>query len=219
MSGLLVTMFRVPALQNKPNSGMKKAGLGSWVQERPIQACLLLQFVIGFGMGSLAAYLPLYCQSVGLTSVGAGLILTALFASSTASRAPAGRLSDRVGGKPMMLLGMILMVLAMASIWQFQNLSYLVLSGIVFGVGLGTSAPALFVQVARSSSAEMLGLSMGITTFCFHLGLAVGPTSMGYAAKATDLGIMFLICASVLAAGLLASMGLLKKNSVIFSSQ
>jgi predicted MFS family arabinose efflux permease len=56
----------------------------------------------------------------------------------------------------------------------------------------------------------MMGLSMGIIAFCFHLGLAVGPTSMGVAIKATSLQDMFLVCASVLALGFFAVVGFLR---------
>jgi DHA1 family multidrug resistance protein-like MFS transporter len=209
--GFLLTLLRIPAPQHNRSQGTQNVSWGNWLRQKPLQACLLMQFVIAFGMGNIGAYLPLYCRSIGLTSVGAGLILTALFASSTVTRAPAGRLSDQIGGKPMMLLGMTLIVLAVGSLSLFQTLSYLVLSGILFGMGMGISAPALLAQVAKSSSPEMLGVSMGITTFSFHLGLAVGPTSMGYVAKGSGFEIMFLLCASVLGAGLLASTGLLRK--------
>ena len=163
-------------------------------------------------MGNITAYLPLYCKSIGLTSVGAGLIITALFASSSLSRAPAGRLSDSVGRKPMITWGLILITVAVASISQFRGLSYLMLTGVFFGLGMGISSPATFALVAESSSTKMMGLSMGIITFSFHLGLAVGPTSMGVAIRATSLQDMFLVCASVLALGLFAVVGVLKSR-------
>jgi len=172
----------------------------------------IIGFTATFSDGSLFPVVPLYCKSIGLASVGAGLVITTIFASSSLSRAPAGRLSDRIGRRPIILLGSVFLSLGVASISQFQTLSYLVVSGILFGLGFGMSSPASFALVAELSSTKVMGLSMAIGAFCFHLGLAVGPTSMGVVAEATNFKIMFLVCASVLAIGVLAIAGLLKNR-------
>jgi MFS family permease len=212
MIGLLLMLTRVRVFHHQHQEIVRQGSFRDWLRQRPIQVSLLVQFVTGFGMGNITAYLPLYCKSIGLSSVGPGLVITALFASSSLSRAPAGRLSDSVGRRSMITWGLILITVAVASISQFRGLSYLMLTGVFFGLGMGISSPATFALVAESSSTKMMGLSMGIIAFCFHLGLAVGPTSMGVAIKATSLQDMFLVCASVLALGLLAVVGFLRSR-------
>jgi MFS family permease len=210
--GLFLILTRVRGLHQQHQEVVRESSLGDWFRQKPIQVSLLVQFVTGFGMGNINTYVPLYCKSIGLTSVGAGLIITALFASSSLSRAPAGRLSDSVGRKPMITWGLILITGGVASVSQFASLPGLILTGILFGLGMGISSPATFALVAESSSSKMMGLSMAVLAFCFHFGLAVGPTSMGVAVKATGLQDMFLVCASVLALGFLAVVGFLKSR-------
>lgn len=211
--GLFLILTRVRELHQQHQEVVMENRFWDWFRQKPIQASLMVQFVTGFGMGNINTYLPLYCKSMGLTSVGAGLIITALFASSSLSRAPAGRLSDSVGRKPMITWGLLLITGAVASVSQLASLPGLILTGVLFGLGMGISSPATFALVAESSSAKMMGVSMAILAFCFHFGLAVGPTSMGGAVKATGLQDMFLVCASVLALGFFAVVGLLKSRS------
>jgi MFS family permease len=208
--GLLLAITRIPALQGKRRESVAEVSFWSWLQLRAVQASLLIQFVTGFGMGNITAYLPLLCRSMGLTSVSAGLVITALFGSSAMSRAPAGRVSDKIGRKPVIIAGLIIIALGLASISQSRSLSYLVLSGVLFGLGMGVSSPATFALVAESSSVTMMGLAMGILSFSFHFGLAVGPTSMGVAARAANLQTLFLVCASIVGVGFLAVVGLLR---------
>jgi len=210
--GLLLILTRVRVLHQQHQEVVRESSIGDWFRQKPIQASLLVQFVTGFGMGNINTYVPLYCKSIGLTSVSAGLIITALFASSSLSRAPAGRLSDSVGRKPMITWGLILIAGAVASISQFGSLPGLMLTGVLFGLGMGIASTATFALVAESSSAKMMALSMAILAFSFHFGLAVGPTSMGVAVKATGLRDMFLVCASILALGFLVVVALLKSR-------
>jgi MFS family permease len=213
MIGLLLVFIWGSGFQHQQHKIVGKDSFREWLRQRPIQVSLLVQFVTGFGMGNITAYLPLYFKSIGLTGVAAGLVITALFAASSLSRAPAGRISDRVGRKPIIIWGLILITLAVASISQFRSLPYLMLTGVFFGLGMGISSPATFALVAESSSTKIMGFSMAILSFSFHLGMAVGPTSMGMAIRATGLQNMFLVCASVLALGFFAVVGFLKSRS------
>ena len=209
---LLLVLIRIEAFRLQQTARVTEGSIWSWLKQRPVLGCLLTQFVMGFGMGNIAVYLPLYCQRIGVAGVGAGVIITVLFACSSVSRAPAGKLSDRTGGRPLILSGVIIATLAVAFISQFESLSYLVLTGIFFGLGMGIASTALFALTAEASSADLMGLSMGITAFCFHLGLAIGPTSMGYVAEATSFGTMFLVSAAISGVGLVPIAGLLRSR-------
>ena len=208
--GLVLVLIRIDTFRVQQAARVTEGSIWNWLKQRPVLGCLLAQFVMGFGMGNIAAYLPLYCQTIGVAGVGAGVVITVLFACSSISRGPAGRLSDRIGGKPLVLAGVIITTLAVAFISQFESLSYLVLTGIFFGLGMGIASTALFALSAEASSAELMGLSMGITAFCFHLGLAAGPTSLGHVAEATSFGTMYLMSAAISAIGLFAIAGLLR---------
>ena len=74
--------------------------------------------------------------------------------------------------------------------------------------------PASLVMAADFSSASGRALSMAIPTCFFQIGLAAGPTAMGYVAGMSGYETMFLACAATLAIGLLIMLGLMRAQKV-----
>jgi len=194
------------------NPQHERTGTSSWgwMKQALAFAALLMPLFIAIGAGTLGTYIPLYGQGFGITAAGAGAIITASYASSALLRAPAGRLSDRVGRKPMIVCGMAVTAVAAGFISVFHSLSPLIIVAIFFGIGMGLAMPAGLALVADLSSAGQRGLAMAMPTCFFQIGLAVGTTAMGFVAEASGFEMMFLACASSLAFGLFIIWGLMR---------
>lgn len=187
-----------------------------WLSKKPVMASMLAPLFIAAAVGTFSAYIPLYSAGFGINEVGAGIIFTAFYASSTLSRIPAGMLSDKFGRGPLIIFGMVLSVIAVASISGFNSLFYLCITAICFGIGTSVAQPASLALAADYSRKGEHGLAMGIFAAIFQIGLAVGPTVLGLVAGKTGFVTMFLACAAVVAFGLIVIFILLRsKNSEV----
>jgi predicted MFS family arabinose efflux permease len=75
--------------------------------------------------------------------------------------------------------------------------------------------PASLVMAADFSSAGGRGVAMAIPTCFFNVGLALGPTAMGFVANARGYETMFLACAASLVFGLIVMLGLMWAQKVV----
>jgi len=184
-----------------------------WLRQRRALGGLLTPFFITLGSGTIIAFMPLYGEGFGIETGRVGVIITIIYASSLLLRAPAGRLSDRIGRTPVILSGLLISAVALAWISFAASFPWLVVAGIFFGLGMGLAIPASFALVADLSPVGERGLSMGTASSFLQLGVAVGATAMGGVAGAMGLGTMFKICALILVAGLLLIFYLTRQRS------
>lgn len=113
------------------------------------------------------------------TAFGFSIAFSALMVSRLIFQIPLGRLSDRVGRKPFILAGLILMAPATALLGEVE--STLQLTGLRLAQGLASAAVAApaFALAADLSRAGGEGRQMSIITMGFGLGIALGPLLAG----------------------------------------
>jgi MFS family permease len=113
------------------------------------------------------------------TVLGFSIAFSALTFSRLLVQVPLGRLSDRVGRKPLIVIGLILMAPATALLGEAATTMQLtglrVFQGIA-SAGIAAPAFALAADLARSGGE---GRQMSILTMGFGLGIALGPLIAG----------------------------------------
>jgi predicted MFS family arabinose efflux permease len=141
-------------------------------------ACIFVIFVGQFSKIAIVVFGALYLQDkLGMSPLTAGLALLASVAAFPFLSAPAGRLADKYGARPLVLSGIALATLAMfwlgfAAAWD----SYVLLLPGLIGWGLGMPlcyAPALRAM-ANSVPLEKQGQASGIGVTSRLLGGAIG---------------------------------------------
>ena len=186
----------------------------SWLGHPLSIAVMLAPLLVALGSGTIGSYIPLYGLSFGMTEADAGAIITAVYASSALLRAPSGRLADRIDRKWLLGGGVGISAIAVSLFPFFHGLAQFIVIGIIFGIGMGLAMPASLAMAADFSSASGRGLSMAVPTCFFQIGMAVGPTVMGFVANARGYETMFLSCAASLALGLIIMLGLMRAQRV-----
>jgi len=209
--GLALAFSRLRTIAHRPESiPVEASSSWRWLGQPLAIAVLLAPLLVAVGSGTIGSYIPLYGIGFGMTETDAGAIITAVYASSALLRAPAGRLADRIDRKLLLICGVGLSAIAVSLFSFFHGLAQFIVIGIIFGVGMGIAMPASLVMAADFSLAGGRGLAMAIPTCFFQVGLAIGPTAMGFVANTYGFKTMFLDCAASLAFGLFIMLGLMR---------
>jgi predicted MFS family arabinose efflux permease len=130
-----------------------------------------------FTAAGVAVYaLPFYVTGpVGSDASGAGLAFGAFAVTALVLRPFAGRLSDTVGRRPLLLGGALLCAAAMLTTAVVQSLALVVVLRLTLGVAEAAFFVASFAAVADLAPASRLGEALSYNSLGLYLGLALGP--------------------------------------------
>jgi len=129
--------------------------------------------------GALMAFLPLYGVSVGLNPGEVGLLFTVQALTSFFSKPIMGRVSDRVGRQPLIILGLLICAGTFFCIPHASIFAVLLLLSAGFGFGEAVVSSSSSAFVADSSEFKTLGAGMGMQGTIGDIGHASGPLLAG----------------------------------------
>ena len=129
--------------------------------------------------GALMAFLPLYGVSVGLNPGEVGLLFTVQAFTSFFSKPIMGRVSDRVGRQPLIVIGLLICASTFVCIPQFSMFLVLLMLSAGFGFGEAVVSSSSSALVADSSEFKTLGAGMGMQGTIMDIGHASGPLLAG----------------------------------------
>lgn len=149
-------------------------------------------FIIMVGIGLVIPILPFYIDLFGANAKILGL-LVAVFAFMQFLFAPIwGRLSDKIGRKPIITIGLFGFAIA-EFVFAFANgLWMLFLSRILAGIFGSALMPTAMAYVSDVTTPEKRGQGMGILGAAMGLGIVVGPGLGGWLGE-IDLSIPFIV--------------------------
>ena len=129
--------------------------------------------------GALMAFLPIYVVGIGMDAAQAGALFGVQSVTSFFSRPTMGRASDRIGRRPLIVLGLVVCAASLAAIAFTRPFGALMVLSALFGFGeaiVNASAAAL---VADLSELKTLGSAMGMQGTIMDIGHASGPILAG----------------------------------------
>ncbi|MBI4286835.1 MAG: MFS transporter, partial [Chloroflexi bacterium] len=126
-----------------------RQGMREVASNRPILVASSVEAAMFVGVGALLGFLPLYAKNVvRLGDIYLGILIWAPLVVAMAGKPLSGRISDRMGRKPMILVGLALCA-AMLPLVPFTNsFPALVAEGLVFGLGMAIVTPSTTALVA-----------------------------------------------------------------------
>lgn len=138
----------------------------------------LTVFIDLIGFGIIIPLLPLYAKQFGADGLTVGLLLTSYSLMQFFFAPMWGRLSDRIGRRPVLLISLAFSAIGY-SIWGFSNsLAMLFLSRIVAGFGNANLAVAQ-AYVSDVTPEDYRSQGMGMIGAAFGLGFVLGPAIAG----------------------------------------
>jgi MFS transporter, DHA1 family, multidrug resistance protein len=129
--------------------------------------------------GALMAFLPIYALSIGLNAGEAGLLFGVQGVISFLSKPVMGRVSDRVGRKPLIMVGLLICAATFILIPHAQSFLLLLFLAAGFGFGEAVVTSSISAFVADVSELKTLGAAMGMQGTISDIGHASGPLLAG----------------------------------------
>jgi MFS family permease len=144
------------------------------LKSRPLLAIFLIVFVDILAFTLVLPYLPFYAEKFGATPTQVGLILTSFSFCQLLAGPVLGRMSDRMGRKPVLILSQIGTCLGFVLLALSKSLWMVYLARVLDGITAGniTVAQAAISDITkpeqRAKAFSLIGVSFG-------LGFFVGP--------------------------------------------
>ena len=135
---------------------------------------MVVAFVSTLGEFLVVALLPFYAERYGATPLEVGALVSAFALASMATAPLWGRLADRRGRRPALLLGLVVSAAGYLLFGLAQSLELLLLARLVHGVGGGT-VPVVFAYIADSVTGERRAEGIGWGTAVTSSAAMIGP--------------------------------------------
>jgi len=176
--------------KNKKRPALKD--LVDSVKNRRTLPIFLIMFFNMIFMAAFFGFLPVLLSSKGLDPLEAGFVLALNATVYLAVQPFAGRLSDSLGRKRVITLGLALCTLCISFIPFLPNPIYIG-AACLMAVGIGCVAPLGEAFIGDVSEEQALALNLGIAGSYKELGEMTGPLTMGFVGQALGLQWAFLM--------------------------
>ena len=148
----------------------------------PLLSIFLIVLVDVLGLTIILPLLPFYAESLGASPQTVGLLVSAYAICQFAAGPPLGRLSDRIGRRPVLLVSQMGTFVGFLILAYARSLWVVFLARIVDGLTAGNLSVAQ-AYIADVTSVENRTKSFGVIGIAFGLGFLVGPGISGFLAQ------------------------------------
>lgn len=180
---LALILVQLWVKENPKKSSEKKPAKFQIIDPRLLTAGMLSISLATFIMaGSFSMMVTLegqFNERLNMSAFVFGVAFSALLISRVFTQVPLGRLSDRIGRKPLIIGGLLLMAPATALLGYATSATQLIVLRLIQGLAsAGIAAPA-FAIAADMAQTGGEGRQMSLITMGFGLGVALGPLLAG----------------------------------------
>ncbi len=161
------------------------------------------------GVGIVVPLLPVFALSLGASGFYIGLIFGAFSLSRTFFLPYFGRLSDRKGRKPFIVIGLLAYTFASVAFIYSSDISHLIVVRFLQGIASAMIMPVVQAYVGDLTPPGSEGFMMGLFNMSMFLGLSLGPVAGGLIADQFDMNATFIGMGLLSLVGLVLAVGLL----------
>jgi len=154
-------------------------------------------FVSMLGFGLVMPLLPIYARNFGATGLQLGFLTASFAVTRSLITYPGGWLSDKMGRKTPVILGMSAYSIVMALYGFSQDVNQLIILRSLQGIASGIVWPVISTMVVDIVSFEDRGKAIGLYEMMWFLGHVVGPGLGGILAGAFTVAVPFFTCGAL----------------------
>jgi MFS family permease len=189
-----------PARVATDEPGWLRLALRTTLVDRSLSAASQAGLVNNLNDGMAWGLLPLVWASAGLGLDQIGLLAAAYPATWGLVQVGTGALSDRIGRKRLIVVGMLTQAAAIAAIAAVSGFVAWLTAAVFLGIGTALVYPTLLAVVADVAEPGRRGAIVGVYRFWRDLGFAVGAILVGVLSDRFDPRVAIVVVA-VLTAG------------------
>jgi MFS transporter, DHA1 family, tetracycline resistance protein len=156
---------------------------GASVRSRsPLLVIFITVFIDLIGFGIIIPLLPFYAETFGASALVVGMLSTSFSLMQFLFAPFWGRLSDVIGRRPVILLGLLGSCLSYLAFAFATSLPMLFLARSLAGIA-GANIPTAQAFIADSTEPENRARGMGLVGAAFGLGFIFGPAIGGFLSR------------------------------------
>ena len=132
-------------------------------------------FCLSFGIFVGQVHIIPFLTDIGISAQTASLVLGVISGASIIGRVVLGNSGDRIGNKPAMILGFVLMLAVLLLLIPLTNIWIFFIFAVIYGTGHGSSSTQESPLVASIFGLKSHGVILGLVGIGYALGAAAGP--------------------------------------------
>lgn len=166
---------------------------------------MLNNFLIFASMHLLTVPLPLYVERIGGGPSQVGLVMGTFAVAAILARPFVGRLVDRLGGKPSLLLGSLIFTIGPLLYIVSHSVPSLLVARFLHGFSISATSTAYIVIIAALAPAGRRGEAIGLSAAAMPVALMIAPATGAILLELWGFVRLFILSASVAALSLLTA--------------
>jgi MFS family permease len=132
-----------------------------------------------FSFGAILIIIFDHAESVGFTGKEKSIFFTINVFTSLGIRFFAGKLSDRIGRRPVMMIGTSAAIIGLAILSMAKTQTEFFIGSVFYGMASGFNSPTLFAWAIDVSDPNRIGRAMSTLFIGVELGVIAGSLCAG----------------------------------------
>ena len=171
----------------------KKRKISELLFEKTAIPTGLVTAFVYVAMGASLTFIPTFALSLGIEDIG--LYYTVYSFTLLFTRIGGGKLADKYGGSSVIIPGLVIMTLSFVVLAYANSLGGFIISGILFGLGLGSVEPSLNAAMIKLCPPDRRGAGNSTFFTAKDLGGGVGAIALGFISLKAGFTAVFLYAA------------------------
>ena len=201
-----------PKSETKLSGRKVKRGIADIMFERSALPSALVTIFIFIAMGATMIFIPTYALSLGIKDIGLYFVVNSFALLFT--RIVGGKLADKYGDTLVILPGLIIIALSFVVLAFATSITAFVISGILYGLGLGFVDPILSAVMIKLCPIDRRGAGNSTLFTAKDIGGGFGAVIWGFISLSAGFRSVYLYCIISIILAIIAYHFILRKQMI-----